>query len=550
MKKVNKQNCMLLILSIIAIAILFLIIQVQPINARPDAKYDDDLMINLANNIIDGKWLGKYNNITLVKGVFTPIWIAMLYILKIPFLTGQTILYILAIITFTIVIHKTIKNKYVLFLLFIYLLFNPVMYSAELCRVYRDGIYTSLILFTVSFVIAIFLNRKEKYQKLIKYFILLGISFTATYLCREETIWILPFIAIATIITIGFIILDKTCQSKIKKLMLYLIPIIIFLASIVTICSLNYKHYGVFMLNQYWSKEFKEVYGALTRIKSETEYDKVPITKDMLSKAYKISPTFAKLEKYFKLTEFRWSMCGDGVPFEIQGGWFHWALMNGVDSLGYYHKAEDANQFYQKVAEEINEACNQGKVEAYPHKRVSNTCRIEALKILQTVINMPKTIKYQYALEEIEFKIDKPFTIEGKTEEEFSEKFIKLTREKIATENYYQEKSNKIKLNMMEIICKSYKYINTVIFYTSIIMYIVLIIGFIKNRKKYDTEFLITSGILTLYLCRIFIVTFTSQYMWTSALNTMYIACIYPIQYIFSLITIYFGMKVAYNKLK
>ena len=56
---------------------------------------------------------------------------------------------------------------------------------------------------------------------------------------------------LSTIITICFIIFDKTCKNKIKKILLYIIPISVFAITTVTICSLNYRNYGVFTLNQY-----------------------------------------------------------------------------------------------------------------------------------------------------------------------------------------------------------------------------------------------------------------------------------------------------------
>lgn len=544
LKKINKKDAILLIISIIAIIVFFTLTSVQPLNAKVGAIYDDNLMIYLADNIIQGKWLGEYSNMTLIKGVFTPIFIAILYFFKTPFLTGQMIFYLLAIICFILTIKKIVKNKYILLLIFLYLLYNPIMYSTELCRAYRDGIYTSLIIFFISSIIGIFINRNENCFKLLKYFILLGFSFSAIYLCREETIWLMPFLIIATLITVGFVVRDKTIKNKIKKILLYLIPISIFVISISTVCFLNYKYYGVFSLNQYWSIEFKEAYGALTRINSDTKKDKVPVTKDALAKAYKISPTFAKLEEYFKLTEFNWSICGDGEFFEIQGGWFHWALMNGADYLGYYENANKANEFYQKIADEINEACDKGLVECLPYKRVSNVCRFGIKEILHTVTKMPNTIKYQYLLKEAEFKIPKTLELGN---EEIVEKYKNITNEEISKKESYRANENKFRLNSMKIIHKVYVILNSIIFYNSIFMYLIIVIKFIKDMKCYYSEFLILSGLLVLYLCRIFIITFTTEFMWTSATNTMYMSNIYPIQYIFSILSIYFGLKNLKN---
>ena len=50
--------------------------------------------------------------------------------------------------------------------------------------------------------------------KQLKYFIGLGTTISALYLCREESIWIFPFIIIATIITIISIIKDLNIKNK------------------------------------------------------------------------------------------------------------------------------------------------------------------------------------------------------------------------------------------------------------------------------------------------------------------------------------------------
>ena len=50
-------------------------------------------MLKQASSILQGKWLGEYNSLTLVKGPITPIFISILNKLHIPFLIGQGLLY-------------------------------------------------------------------------------------------------------------------------------------------------------------------------------------------------------------------------------------------------------------------------------------------------------------------------------------------------------------------------------------------------------------------------------------------------------------------------
>ena len=205
MKKIIIKFAIILIL----ISLKVYLISVQPINFIPENKYDDALMLEQANSILQGKWLGDYNSLTLVKGPLTPMFIALLSKLHIPFLLGQEVLYDISCLFLVHAISKTIKNKKVIYVIFAILLYNPITFSSEICRVYRDGLYTSLTMLLVAFSYSIFFNRKYSLKKQIKYFIGLGITISALYLCREESIWLLPFCLISAITTIIFII--KVC---------------------------------------------------------------------------------------------------------------------------------------------------------------------------------------------------------------------------------------------------------------------------------------------------------------------------------------------------
>ena len=162
---------------------------------------------------------------------------AILSKLHIPFLLGQEIFYDISCLFLVQSISKTIKNKKIIYLIFTILLYNPITFSSEICRVYRDGIYTSLTMLLAAFSYSIFFNRKYSIKKQIKYFIGLGITISALYLCREESIWLLPFCLISVIITIIFIIKDKEINKKKLLIGMYAIPIAIFIINNLIICT-------------------------------------------------------------------------------------------------------------------------------------------------------------------------------------------------------------------------------------------------------------------------------------------------------------------------
>ena len=535
-----KKKITTTIIIILLILLKIYLISVQPIKYIPENKYDDALMLKQANSILQGKWLGEYNSLTLVKGPITPIFIAILNKLHIPFLIGQELLYDVSCLFVIYTFSKTIKNKKILYIIFAILLFNPVTFSTEICRVYRDGIYTSLTMLLIGFSYSIFLNRENSPKKQIKYFIGLGITLSALYLCREESIWILPFVIISTITTIIFIIKDKKIENKKILIGMYVIPIAIFIINNLTICTVNYKNYGVFELNQYWSKEFKEAYGAITRVIPNEIYSKVPVSQETIKRICEISPKFKEIEEYLTGEEAdKWSKCGDGKIGEIQGGWIHWAIIKGVDAKGYYKDAKTANQYYKELANEINNAIDEGKIEGYKNKRVTNVPRFNFEDIINSIKKCKDTIRMENNFYLLKIVVQNRLS----NDLQENEKWKNITREEIDTEITYNGTENQNRLNALKQIKNIYIKINPIMFKISLICVIGLIICSIINHNKIYNEILILLGLAGLYLCRIFIITFTYITMYTDALNTMYLANTYGVQILFSLLAIIFFVQ-------
>lgn len=321
---------------------------------------------------------------------------------------------------------------------------------------------------------------------------------------------------------------------------MYAIPIAIFIINNLIICTINYKNYGVFELNQYWSKEFKEAYGAITRVIPKEEYNKVPVSQETIKRIYDVSSKFKELEDYLSGEEaIKWSKCGDGKTGKIQGGWLHWAIIKGVSAKGYYKDAKTANQYYKELADEINNAIDEGKIEGYKNKRVTNVPRFNFEDIEKTLKKCKDTIKLQTRFYLVNLTVQN--TVNSNVEE--NKKWESLTLEFIDSKSAYNGTINTKKLNILKQIKNGYAKINQVVFFISILCVVGLVIcAIVKHRKIYN-EILILLGLMALYLSRIFIITFTYITMYTDALNTMYLANTYAVQMLFSLLAIVFFIE-------
>lgn len=454
-----------IVASVLIIIAQIYLISVQPVNMWLTGIYDDALMVEEAYSILNGEWLGEYNALTLVKGPFTPAFMALASFLHIPFIMAQDLFFIGACVLLICVFKKFIKSDFEKVCVLVLMIFNPIVYSTELCRAYRDGVYLSLVIYLIAFSFAIFLKRNEKAKKLLIYCVGLGFTIGFLILCREESVWLAPYLVIFVVLTIIYIIKDINVLEKLKKSIMLIIPFLIALLLVILVMLLNYKYYGVFQLNQYWGKEFKEAYGAFTRIIPDERLSKVPVTTDALEKAYEVSSKCMELKEYFDRTIPMWAKLGDGVWNQVQGGYFHWALIRAVEHNGYYENAKMANDFYSELAQQINDACDIGMINGLEHKRVSNVIVFDFKDIYNSLLKCKDTIKYQYKMEDVEV-INSPELYIGWNEilKERTDKFYEVTLSREITEDLYSTKSEKLRIKILDIIKIIYKKANPYVF--------------------------------------------------------------------------------------
>ena len=100
----------------------------QEIVART-APHDDTLFVGLALNILQGEWLGAYDQFTLMKGSGYPIFIAFSNIIGVPLILSQELLYLGACFAFTWGLRLLGSSTWFLWLAFGILAFNPFTYN-------------------------------------------------------------------------------------------------------------------------------------------------------------------------------------------------------------------------------------------------------------------------------------------------------------------------------------------------------------------------------------------------------------------------------------
>lgn len=341
----------------------------QTLFAIGPALHDDRLFAELAAHLINGDWLGPYNQFTLAKGPMFPLFIAAVFWIGLPLMLAQQLLYAAACATVTRALAPWLRTGAAQFALYSVLLWNPMSYDAgNLSRLMRQNLGTPLALFTVAGLVVLFHRRRESPRRRILPAVLTGLALGTFWLTREEGVWFLP--------AVGLLLLALPASlgsAFISRWRPLASTLAVFIGSallpLLAVSSLNLRHYGWFGTVEFHATDFKDAYGALTRIRVGPELTQVPVTRQMREAAYAVSPAFARLQPFLEgPVGDHWSEkeLFPAAERQLRGGWFVWALRDAVHAAGLAPDAGAAMRYYRQVADELNAACAAGRLPSLP----------------------------------------------------------------------------------------------------------------------------------------------------------------------------------------
>jgi hypothetical protein len=323
--------------------------------------HDDLLFIRHAQSLLNGDWLGEYNQLTLIKEPFYPIFIALSNWLGIPLLAAQQILHALSCCIFIWAIWPLAHKRYVLLATYIILLFNPGSYNyPAVGRVFQLAIYAPLATIVFSILLGMAIRLPHSYKKALLWSLGLGIALSTFWMTRDESIFILPSVVLVCV----FLLLSAGRKSRKQCgqiLLLCVLPFVVLKGTILVVEKINMIKYGVPAVVEITGDAFKAAYGGLLRIKSDEERQFFPAVRDVRLKAYAVSPTFKEIEKYLDgpVGEGWQNLSGNN---DIPAAFFIWAFRDSVAAAGYHKSGTEALQFYQKMGDEIDAACDSGQL--------------------------------------------------------------------------------------------------------------------------------------------------------------------------------------------
>lgn len=363
-KLFNKYFYIYICLTILALFLRALI----PQNPRIDAVHDDSLMVQLAFNILQGNWLGGWNEtehpiLTLFKPPGYPIFLVVSSLTGVPPIVGAMTIYLMAS---TFLIKYGFPGDFLTgkkIVVYGFFAFNPAFFGDGSSLVYRDILNTAVISSIIAlcfYTLRVSLNTKMQSLIGIPFGLIIGFS-----ALLKDDIKYLGFLGL------GFIIISKLYKvirnEHLKKHTIIslaffstatLISFLIFTSSIK---YLNYSKYGVFLIEDNNSGNFSVLLSTLGTIEARKDQPDLYVSKFQIQEASENSPTFKLMLPYFE-SDNLWKKISCNVTnvCDQSGVFFMHELRDAMYYAGLATSAKSFQLNSKIISDELKESCSLG----------------------------------------------------------------------------------------------------------------------------------------------------------------------------------------------
>lgn len=346
-----------------------------PVYLQADATMDDFLYIQYAAHILEGKWLGDFSALVLLKTAAPALLLAMNYVLGISYPVFLAIGYILAASLFSLAMCRLSGNRKLAVALYLFLLYSPGMFHEEnVQKVYRGGYIVIFALLALGSVIGQFAARNRDCKREAFLWSLLGcVSLPVFYYLKEDSIWILPFVWVGTALTMAGLWRGRHTRKGFR-FAAAMAPLLALGCVTVGYKMLNYHYYGEYAITDRSGTYCKEVMSDLLQVDDGKGYRDlgVWVTRNMVHTAAKHSKTLEGLMPYVEQSWNAW--CGEN---EAPGDFYIWAFRGAMELSGAYGSGGAyVDSCYRKIHEELEQAFESGALKRWEGRvYMSSTAR-------------------------------------------------------------------------------------------------------------------------------------------------------------------------------
>lgn len=521
-----------------ALCIFSFILLKKPFTLYPFAGRDDGLYVSLAKSIVQGDWLGPYNDRNIAKPPGFSLFIAASFLVGLPYQIAIGCFAAISCFVLAAGTRALFPVVGVYSATFVMALLSPQMFVIE--RILREAIYANIVMMLVGF--ALLWMASKKYT----YLFATGLVASFAWITREDGIWLIPPLAFLLIIS------SKSFKGFLKSAVLFLplaasMPVLIGLG--------NYLNYGYWTYSEMTEKHFTNAISATQSVAVEERKPGVAVTKSTIATLYEISPTFAKLRPALQKSAFWDFGCVSERPCtEIGNGWWHWAVREAAFGSGLQKNPQEGADFYRAISREIGAACNIGRVpcdfrlvKSLPTISFDQTLQIPSysLAITMNILNLSTVRAF----------LEAPGAPSVGTAADIDDMYRFLNRPIIYQSLEYTpgfavapSVTNNLSVIILTFVVHAYLYLQYSFLFLAIISFCIVFVRFKKLLIKRSEILMISGGlfVLIMFSCRLILLSIVGISSFPTN-NSIYIGPLYQLLILIFIVISAFGARVLFR---
>ncbi|MFZ1218314.1 MAG: hypothetical protein WAO00_03435 [Chthoniobacterales bacterium] len=307
-------------------------------------------------------WGADYSWTAFVRPCAYPLFIAVLHFFGIPLRIGIELTQMAGFAVLIVALRKAAVPRTLCLLIFAAMIFHPAALTFNNHSM-SESFYAAILPLALGGSLLTLLTAKFGHAAWT------GAAYAVLWNIREESFLIPLILAVFFLLAL---LQRREAPTRKAHLVFWLKRTAVLggtmAALVMAVYSANYATFGSFAKSDMSSPAFERASKALLRIKSNYSLRYVAVNMGALRNAYEVSPTFAQLKPEFEALDGRnWTNPAfDTLGIREYGPWFMWAFRNMTANAGYYKDPASTNAFYRKIAREVNQACDEGRIPSRP----------------------------------------------------------------------------------------------------------------------------------------------------------------------------------------
>lgn len=342
--------------------------------------HDDELLVRLAFNVVNGKWLGSYSDLghfALAKSAGYPLFLAFSSFLPWP----QTVTVHILLLGGFLIIAREMRffglSRIAVSVGFAFAAFFPLWFGDQMSRIYRDGFLAAITVISIGLMIV--------WRRLVIR------ASSALPSWRHKVLWLLPLVGVAALLgtfvivkpfwfgLLVFVLITilSTLWEKRATTGSMRVPLLTGLSSLgillagflgpqLAVSTTNHFHYGVFATDNFSEGEFPRALSLMSAVQPSGLRPFVQVTEEQRRQIYEVSPTASRLEPFLELPDgsgWRKVSCEAQDICDESAAWFPWDLRDAIDSAGLGESALGFENSLRQISDDIAMACETGTIE-------------------------------------------------------------------------------------------------------------------------------------------------------------------------------------------